>query len=41
MANLLVCHGVPTGTARFTDWMMANADRVGRAYASEISRHFR
>ena len=41
MANLLVSTQSPTGSTRFTDWLAAHADQLGRAYASELARHFR
>ena len=41
MANLLVCGGAPGGLVRFSDWITVSSGQVGRAYASEISRHFR
>ncbi|MGQ9496802.1 MAG: hypothetical protein ACUVSP_00615 [Desulfotomaculales bacterium] len=41
MANLLVSAGPPTAPTRFGDWLAANADRVGTAYASELARHYR
>ena len=31
----------PTGTIRLADWLAANADTLGRAWASELARHFR
>jgi len=41
MANLLVSTQRPTGSTRFTDWLAAHGDELGRAYASELVRHFR
>ncbi|MEW5763123.1 MAG: NAD(P)H-binding protein [Bacillota bacterium] len=41
MANLLVSGGPPTAPTRFSDWLAANAGRVGTAYASELARHYR
>lgn len=41
MADLLVTDAPPVGTTRLSDWLRANADSVGRRYASELSRHFR
>jgi nucleoside-diphosphate-sugar epimerase len=35
MKNLLICVGAPTGSAKFSDWISANASTVGRTYASE------
>jgi uncharacterized protein YbjT (DUF2867 family) len=40
MANLLISAQPPTGTTRLSDWLAANADHVGRSYASELKRHF-
>jgi NADH dehydrogenase len=40
MANLLVSPAAPTGHTRLSDWLAANAPIVGRAYASELRRHF-
>ena len=31
----------PTGTIRLADWLAANADTLGRSWASELDRHFR
>ncbi len=41
MAGLLVSDRSPTGTTRLSDWLNRNADRVGRKYASELTRHYR
>jgi NADH dehydrogenase len=41
MANLLISAEPPLGRARFTDWVMANGEHLGRQYASELVRHFR
>jgi NADH dehydrogenase len=40
MGNLLVSGDPPTGATRLSDWLAANADRVGRRYASELKRHY-
>jgi uncharacterized protein YbjT (DUF2867 family) len=40
-SNLLVSAQPPTGWTRLEDWLAANADRVGRRYASELQRHYR
>ncbi|MBI5070955.1 MAG: NAD(P)H-binding protein [Deltaproteobacteria bacterium] len=40
-AGLLVSKGPPTGTTRFSEWLAANAGRLGREWASELQRHFR
>jgi nucleoside-diphosphate-sugar epimerase len=39
MRDILVSHEPPHGTTRLTDWLSANRDQIGRAYASEIERH--
>jgi NADH dehydrogenase len=41
MANLLVSGGPATGTTRLSEWLRANGSSLGRAYASEVARHFR
>ena len=41
MANLLVSGKPPTCATRFSDWVTENAGALGRAYASELARHFR
>ena len=38
MDGLLCVDAPPTGKTRLTDWMRANADTLGRNYASELSR---
>jgi uncharacterized protein YbjT (DUF2867 family) len=38
MAGLLATDAPPAGTTRLTDWATANADRLGRRYASELGR---
>jgi NADH dehydrogenase len=30
----------PNGTTRFSEWIAAHQDRLGRRYASELARHF-
>jgi uncharacterized protein YbjT (DUF2867 family) len=40
-ASLLTSNQDPLGTARFTDWVRANASTLGRAYVSELARNFR
>jgi uncharacterized protein YbjT (DUF2867 family) len=40
MAGLLVSHDPPTCETRFSDWLASNADRLGKAYASELARHY-
>ena len=41
MADLLISHAPPTCPTRFSDWLKKNAGRLGRQYASELSRHYR
>ncbi len=41
MAELLVSGEPPRGTTHLADWLEANREAVGRAYASEIGRHYR
>jgi NADH dehydrogenase len=38
MDGLLCVDTPPTGKTRLTDWMRANADTLGRNYASELAR---
>jgi uncharacterized protein YbjT (DUF2867 family) len=40
MANLLVSHEPPTGTARFADWLQSVRGDLGREYRSELRRNF-
>ena len=40
-ANLLTSNEKPQGTERFSDWVDANGDTLGRAYVSELARNFR
>jgi NADH dehydrogenase len=40
MANLLVSGGPPTGETSFRAWVGAHGNELGRAYASELARHF-
>ena len=40
-ANLLVSARPPLGETRISDWLAANANRVGQNYASELLRHYR
>ena len=40
-ANLLVSKGPPTGSTRFTEWLVGNAERLGVEWASELGRHYR
>lgn len=42
MDNLLVSEvNPPLGTTRLGDWLVGYADHVGRAYVSELQRHYR
>lgn len=41
MADLLAPDGAPTGHTRLSEWLALNHEHVGRAYASEVARHFR
>lgn len=41
MEELLVSHEKPRGTRRFDNWLLTNADTLGRGYASELERHWR
>ncbi len=41
MSELLVSHERPRGTRRLDNWLLANADSLGRGYASELDRHWR
>lgn len=41
MAGLLVSPDRPTGHTRLSEWLAANADRVGVRYTSELRRHYR
>ena len=38
MAGLLATYSPPTGTTRLSEWARANADTLGRRYASELGR---
>jgi nucleoside-diphosphate-sugar epimerase len=38
MDELLWVNSPPTGKTRLTDWMIANAETLGRKYASELAR---
>ncbi len=40
-ANLLTSANPPLGTTRFSVWLAENGNTLGRAYASELSRHYR
>jgi NADH dehydrogenase len=41
MAGLLVSKKPPTGKTKLSEWLTANADKVGVQYASELGRHFK
>jgi NADH dehydrogenase len=41
MSELLVSGERPRGTRRLDNWLLTNADTVGRTYASELARHWR
>ena len=41
MDELLVSHEKPLGTRRMDNWLLTSADSIGRAYASELERHWR
>jgi len=41
MGGLLVSDQPPTGRTRLSEWLTANAERVGTRYASELKRHYR
>ena len=40
MQELLVSHERPRGTRRLDNWLLANADILGKTYASELERHW-
>ena len=41
MDELLVSSDKPRGTRRIDNWLLTNADLVGKTYASELDRHWR
>ncbi len=41
MGNKLTSQQNPNGHTKFTEWLVENRDFVGRAYTSELDRHFR
>jgi NADH dehydrogenase len=41
MEDLLVSHEKPRGARRMDNWLLSNADTLGRTYASELDRHWR
>ena len=40
MSGLLVSQYAPLGEIAFSEWLEANAEAMGRAYANEVERHF-
>jgi hypothetical protein len=40
MDNLLAPTGPSAGPTRLSQWLAENSECVGRAYASEVARHF-
>jgi NADH dehydrogenase len=40
MAELLISNQTPTGQTSIRDWLAANAETCGAAYASELQRHY-
>ena len=40
MANLLVSAKPPLGRTRLSEWLRQYGDRLGRAYAAELKRHY-
>ena len=40
MAELLISRQTPTGQTSIRDWLAANAETCGAAYASELQRHY-
>lgn len=40
MSDLLAPDGLATGETRLTEWLAENGQHVGRAYASEVARHY-
>jgi NADH dehydrogenase len=41
MAGLLAVETPPAGKTRFSEWLAENAANLGRAYTSELRRHYR
>lgn len=41
MDELLTSEQAPNGARRFSEWLEANREQVGRGYSSEIGRHFK
>ena len=40
-SSLLTSHEPPRGEIRISDWLPANADRLGRRWSSELARNYR
>jgi uncharacterized protein YbjT (DUF2867 family) len=40
MSNLLAPAGPSAGATRLSQWLAENSERVGKAYASELARHY-
>lgn len=40
MAGLLAPGGPPTGQTCLSQWLVANRERIGKRYASEVARHY-
>ena len=40
MSDLLAPEGPPAGETRLTQWLADNGENLGRAYASEVARHY-
>ncbi len=41
MSNLLTSRQKPNGPTKFSEWIKQYSSSVGRAYSSELDRHFR
>ncbi len=41
MQEMLVSHERPRGTRRLDNWLLTNADTLGKTYASELDRHWK
>lgn len=41
MADLLISQETPTGHTHLSQWLDEHSDTVGKAYASELARHYR
>ena len=41
MANLLISQREPTGHTNLKQWLAEHTNSIGRAYASELRRHYR